>query len=410
MRVNVTIRKRKRCTGVVLDYHDTGGRRHQRVFGKASTADELKAVMERAEVEAKRIEVEIADGVHKPTLGEIPIDAILTEFAKFAEGGEYRQSTRDAYRDTIKVFRRYLKTTRATRAKDLTPSLIIAFIADQKACALAPDTILTRLARLRHIFRRAVEQGVLAKDPTKHQDVAAHRPKSVLHERTFSDVELETFLEATATRPGRDAQDYADYYRLLAESGLRVSEGLMLRWCDIHFDGEHGDYLSVLPHDGWKPKTKKSIRTVPMSPRVRALLQARLRACPTLDPNARVWPSNWTVKSLGAVFNRVLKKVGLSERNGEGQKLRMHSLRHTFATRLVISGADPATTRDLLGHTTFITTNRYFNVPQPQLFTATLRAFGDDVVIKGLGAQPPIPLNAGASQQTSQTPTVLSGF
>lgn len=410
MKVSVATRKRKRSTAVMVDYYSPDGGRHQRIVGRAHSADELKAVKAKAKIEAKRIEVELADGVHTPNVGEMPIDAILTEFAEHAERCQYTPSTRRTYHDTIKAFRTYLKSTRAKRAKDLTPTIIVDFIGHETARGLAPDTILTRLSRLRRIFRRAVERGTLASDPTRHQDVADVRPRAVPHERVFTDEELAVFLEGTATRPGRDARDYADYYRLLSETGLRAGEALRLRWCDVHFDGEHGDYLRVEAHDGWTPKTKSSTRNVPLTPRVRALLQARLRACATFDPQAGVWPMKWTVKSLGSILDRVLVRVGLESRDTKGQKLRMHSLRHYYATRCVVSGADPATVRDLLGHTSIVTTNRYFNVPQRRLFDAALLAFGDDVSIRAPGAEPPIPITAKVSQKTSQTPAVSSGF
>lgn len=65
----------------------------------------------------------------------------------------------------------------------------------------------------------------------------------------------------------------------------------------------------------------------------------------------------------------------MADRDGKGQKLRVHSFRHYYATRLVRMGVDPATVRDLLGHTTISITNRYFNVLRSELFRAVAGAF-----------------------------------
>lgn len=74
-------------------------------------------------------------------------------------------------------------------------------------------------------------------------------------------------------------------------------------------------------------------------------------------------------------FNRALVRAELAERDERNQKLRVHSFRHYYASVLVRSGADPATVRDLLGHESIMTTNRYFNVPKSELFNAVAGAF-----------------------------------
>lgn len=197
------------------------------------------------------------------------------------------------------------------------------------------------------------------------------------HERCFSDEELTRFLEGalTATQSVQ-AQEYHDMFLFLSETGLRVGEALQQRWCDIHFDANGASYLRVEPHDGWEPKSKSSVRTVPLSPRVESMLRGYLAGLDSIDPTARIFPDNWTPGGhVQSQFNRILRRLGMAERDGKGQKLRVHSFRHYYATRLVRMGVDPATVRDLLGHTSISITNRYFNVPRNELFRAVAGAF-----------------------------------
>ena len=179
---------------------------------------------------------------------------------------------------------------------------------------------------------------------------------------------------------------------MLAETGLRLAEGRMLRLCDVHLSPDGFDYVRIEPHDGWSPKTQTSIRRVPLTPRVSTMLRARIKRLERFDPSARVFPETWTNRSVDQCFLRVLRRCGLSAPDARyGQTLTVHSLRHYYATRLVQGGADPATVRDLLGHSSITTTNRYFNVPRAELFATVLGTF------------------ASASPNSSPTATVSIG-
>jgi integrase len=59
------------------------------------------------------------------------------------------------------------------------------------------------------------------------------------------------------------------------------------------------------------------------------------------------------LKDIKTGYKAALRRAGLEGR------YRFHDLRHTFATRLAENGVDPFTTKDLLGHSTIITTQRY---------------------------------------------------
>ena len=65
-----------------------------------------------------------------------------------------------------------------------------------------------------------------------------------------------------------------------------------------------------------------------------------------------------SVKDVRTAFSRALRRSGIA-------KCRFHDFRHTFATRLVMAGADLATVKELLGHKTIAMTMRYSH-PTPR--------------------------------------------
>jgi len=64
------------------------------------------------------------------------------------------------------------------------------------------------------------------------------------------------------------------------------------------------------------------------------------------------------LKDVRSAFENACKRAGI-------KKLRFHDLRHTFATRLVLSGVDLATVSKLLGHSSIQRTMRYAH-PTPE--------------------------------------------
>jgi len=58
------------------------------------------------------------------------------------------------------------------------------------------------------------------------------------------------------------------------------------------------------------------------------------------------------IKDVKTAFNAAKRRAGIKD-------LRFHDLRHTFASRLIESGVDIITVKDLLGHCSVETTQRY---------------------------------------------------
>lgn len=118
---------------------------------------------------------------------------------------------------------------------------------------------------------------------------------------------------------------YSTLFALLYATGLRISEALALRFDD--FDGE-----TLLIR---QTKFKKS-RRIPLHSTTSAALQRYLerRRSVAAEQNflfISVRGRYLDKSSVGWVYRRLLKSIGLAPRNG--RRPRIHDLRHSFATR-----------------------------------------------------------------------------
>ena len=135
------------------------------------------------------------------------------------------------------------------------------------------------------------------------------------------------------------------FVMLALNTGCRSGELLKLTWDRVDFNN---GYL-VLNRDDTKSKRRRFI----------ALNDASLQLLKMMRKNAL---SNTWVFYNETTDNHILslkKGFRLACKNAKIEDLRIHDLRHTFASWLVQSGVPLYTVRDLLGHTCITTTERY---------------------------------------------------
>lgn len=131
-----------------------------------------------------------------------------------------------------------------------------------------------------------------------------------------------------------------DVVMLLGETGLRRGEALALRWSDVA-----ADRITVARSKSGHP------RDVPLTALARGLLDRlrRERAAPLRAPDF-VFPRRY-----GGEISREFQRAA----RAAGFQLRLHDLRHAFASGLVRAGVPLPDVGRLLGHRTIQTTLRY---------------------------------------------------
>lgn len=238
---------------------------------------------------------------------------------------------------------------------------VAAHMASLKSERYMTGSSVTRhLASTRVFFRWALASGLISKDPTEvlERPTRWKRLPDVLSPR-----QIKSLIDGVQPEPGDGPplhlRDRA-LLELLYSSGLRATEAASVAVSDV-LDG-----MGVIRVTG---KGNKQ-RLVPMGQPARAALDAYLRDCRPrlLRPDNRD-KGRLLLSKQGRPLERVavwqiVKRA--AHRAGLGD-VHPHTLRHSFATHLLIGGADLRVVQELLGHADIGTTQIYTHVDRSRL-------------------------------------------
>jgi len=206
---------------------------------------------------------------------------------------------------------------------------------------------------VRRVLRLAVEWGIIATAPEVTLLRGEHH-----REHVVQPLEEARYLAAAA-------EPLASVATILVDTGLRPEECFKLRWEHINFEqGRHGT-LRVL-----QGKTAAARRTLPLTARVGALLQARLANAGKPEPGW-VWPAPTKTGHIAHDSIRVQHRNTV-----KASKVRpfvVYSFRHTFLTRLGESGCDPWTLARIAGHSSTKMSERYVHPSDEAVLSAMSR-------------------------------------
>jgi integrase len=226
------------------------------------------------------------------------------------------------------------------------------FAAHRSSKGLQAGSINSSLRVLRRVLRLAVEWGTLETAPKIELLHGEHR-----RERVVTPEEEARYLGAASPLLN-------DVATLLADTGLRPDECHRLRWEDIARDNGRNGTLLVT-----RGKTAAARRVIPMTPRVRQLLERHWEAA-ARPLEGWIWTAP---TKAGHIDHSSLKKQHTKALKLSGVRpFVLYSLRHTFLTRLGESGYNVWTLARIAGHSSIAISARYVHPSEDAVLVGTI--------------------------------------
>jgi integrase len=272
----------------------------------------------------------------------------------------FREKPRTAvwYRGGIRRLSEFALLANA-RLSEIAAETVHAYIVKRQTDGLNVTSINRELQILRRILRLSVEWGTV-------QSTIKVRllPGEKRRERVLS-VDEESRYLAAAQEP------LASIASVLVDSGLRPDEAYRLRWESVTWiNGRHGTFLVTLG------KTPAARRVLPMTPRVRTILESRWEAArKPLD--GWIWPA--PTRSGHVESSSLRKQHQNALRTSKVRSFVLYSLRHSFLTRLAESGCDIWTLSRIAGHASLTMSQRYIHPSQDAVLDAIARLGGHKI-------------------------------
>jgi len=278
--------------------------------------------------------------IHDPA--RLTVGEWLQRFAE-SRAREVRPTTARHYADYI----RYLAPIHRFRLWSLQPVQIKAAMDALAERGLSPSVRRHVYHFLRGALREAVKLGLLEKNPAEAVDPPSM--KAVRPPRAWRPEEALRFLEV-AQRESR----YYPLFALMLGLGLRVGEGLALKWEDWEGEKLHVRHtMNLRTGELGPPKTPNSVRTLYLAQEFQTMLaehreKQRLEASATkgwvdhglIFPTRRGTPTRY--RNLSRHYLMLVEKAGVP-------RINLHGLRHTYTTQ-ALRVLPPKVVAEVLGH------------------------------------------------------------
>ena len=342
------------CRGLGIEVRSTGGKTYyyvyrdlngkQRSYKLANAADispsQARILCEKARAKvAMGIDL-LAEDQKKETA--LTLNDFFTE--KYLP---YITSYRRSYWTDLPIYRKHVKPLIGNMPLNTIQHEHIVVVMTKASAYLADVSKNRLLALMRYMFNLALrwKTAGISVNPA-----SGYRMKKITNHRERYLTAEETQLLITQVNSSRNTM-LKFIVPMLLLTGARKREVLDAKWKDIDFERQF-----------WRIQSTKAGRErhVPLSPSVLDLLSQVPKTCDYIFANPKTLKP---FESLQHGWNCARKRAGLED-------VRMHDLRHSFASFLVNAGCGLYEVQKILGHSSILMTQRYSHLSQESLMRA----------------------------------------
>lgn len=272
---------------------------------------------------------------------------------------ERRLSPRTAasYEGDLVSFTGYIEKATSTKfdASQVSQTEIRRYLSSLQSRGLARRTLLRRLAALKSFYRFCIRRGLSKNNPT---DSLAPMKREKRLPRALEASDVETLLNTISGDGNQRVRDAA-IFELLYSSGLRVSELVGLNIGDFEPSGSIVRVMGKGSKERIAPVGKVAKKAL-----LKYLTEVRGDMAASTEEKA-MFLSKRGGRLTSRQIQRLMKAYDIKA--GLRGSPSPHSLRHSFATHLLDSGADLRSVQELLGHADISSTQVYTAVSRERL-------------------------------------------